>query len=394
MRVCHVWMNFPPLKLGGVERYIMELSGFLSQQDKSMHFLMITDKSNVKFLYARKLLKRQMVNSIEVHRLGPNLASAIKGVSQRYLRLKSRSLDNFLIMGLYREAASIREIKDVDIFHVHGFWETIYPTIGLLLSQRFHRPVVVSLHGDSASPVIPFSMPIWTPERLWVLRKADAIITSSTDVLNSLEELGLSHKSHLVPNFVNSISFKRPSPTVNNSGNRAVTVSRLDPGKDEYIATLIRAFAYVRKEVPEAALKIVGDGPSYEKLARLIRYLCLEDAITMVGSKEDVRKFLWESDIFVGPRAAYIATLEAWAAGVAVVASAETTLKDIVSDGENGLLVSPFDVKHLSSAITRLMLNREVRATLAANGLQAVRKHDIHLIAPQISEIYRYLIEK
>ena len=390
MRVCHIWHFFYPIEFGGVERYILSLSDFLSQQDQSIHFLMITDKAAyVPFSRALRTSSCQRINSLEVHRLGPNLSSFLRSASYKLFHRLSKPLDNLLIANLYREAASVRGIDEVDIFHVHGFWQPLYPAIGLLLSQHFHRPLVVTLHGDSVDCNDPFSMPLRAPATLDVLRRADAITTFSKETLNVLRELGLDKRSRLIPNFVDTRSFNRPASNGGGSGTRIVMVSRLSKPKDPI--TSILAFYQVRKEIPEATFKIVGYGPLYEEANRLVQDLNLEGAVTLVGMKSDVRKFLWDSDIFIGTRGSYITTLEAWAAGLVVIAPEFGIMKEIISNGENGLLVPPGDVNQLASAMISLIRNKDLRTTLASNGAQALKKHDIRNVASSIANIYTSL---
>jgi glycosyltransferase involved in cell wall biosynthesis len=392
MRVCHIWQNFYPIEFGGVERYILSLSDFLSQQDQSMHFLMITDKAAyVSFSRALQTSSYQRINSMKVHRLGPNFSSFLRGAYLKLFHRPSKTLDEMLTANLYREAANVREIDKVDIFHLHGFWQPLYPTIGLLLSQHFQRPFVVTLHGDSVDRNDPYSMPLWAPGTLDVLRRANAITAYSKATLNVLLELGLDKKSRLIPNFVNPRSFNRPVSTGNGSGTRIVMVSRLSKPKDPL--TPIRAFAQVRKEVPEATFKIVGYGPLYEYANRLIHDLNLEKSVTLLGMKSDVRKFLWESDIFIGTRGSYITTLEAWAAGLPVIAPDFGIMKEIISNGENGLLTPPGDIKQLASAMINLIKNKDLRTTISANSAQALKKHDIRNVASSIAQIYRSLLQ-
>lgn len=390
MRVCHIWQNFFPIESGGVERYILNLSDFLSQQDQTMNFLMITDKAAyVPFSRALRISSCQRINSLEVHRLGPYLSSFLRSAFYKMFRRSSRTLDNRLAMNLFKEAANIRGIDNVDVFHIHGFWQPLYPTIGLLLSQHFHRPFVVTLHGDSVNPNDPYAMPVRAPTTVDVLRRADVITTYSNETLNVLRELGLGKTSRLIPNFVDTRLFKRPASNGNGSGTRIVMVSRLSKPKDPMAP--IRAFAEVIKEVPEATFKIVGYGPLYEYANRLVQDLNLEGAVTMVGMKSDVRKFFWDSDISIGTRGSYITTLEAWAAGLPVIAPEFGIMKEIISNGENGLLVPPGNVHQLASAMISLIRNKDLRTTIAANGAEAVKKHDIHNVASSIAHIYTSL---
>ena len=390
MRICHIWQNFIPIEFGGVERYILSLSDFLSNQDKNINFLMITDKAaHVPFLRALRTSNCQRINSLEVHRLGPNLSSFLRSSSYKLFNRQSKILDKMLITNLFSEASKIRGIDKVDVFHVHGFWQPLYPTIGLLLSQHFHRPFVVTLHGDSVNPNDRFAMPMRAPATLDVLRQANVITTYSEETLNLLRELNLGKTSRLIPNFVNTKLFQRPTKNENGSGDRIVMVSRFSKPKDPI--TPIRAFAEVIKEIPEATFKIVGYGPLYESANQLVQSLNLQGEITMVGMKSDVREYLWKSDISIGTRGSYITTLEAWAAGLAVIAPEFGIMREIISNGENGLLVPPGNAHQLASAIINLIRNKDLRTMMVANGVQAVKKHDIKNVSSSIADIYASL---
>jgi glycosyltransferase involved in cell wall biosynthesis len=386
MKVCHIWQNFLPLEIGGLERHILTLSDYLHQQNPYMHFLLLTDKSTVPILQLQKIPKRQKFNSLEVYRLGPSLISVLRGVFLHSFHLKFKFLDKLFTIGLYREAASWRETRDVDIFHIHGIWEPQYPIIGSLLSQHFHRPLVVSLHGDVIGP--PYGMSIDTAEMINLLNYANIITTFSKDILHILRELGLEHKSYLIPNFIDTKKFTRQVPAIDTHGSRIVMVSRLDAFKDPI--TPILAFRIVKKEVPEATFKVVGYGPLYGYLTELVRKLNLQDSVILAGKHFNVRKFLWDSDVFVATKS-YITVLEAWAAGLAVVAPKFGILKEIISDNDDGILVPPGDVKQLATALIRLLKDENLRKKLVISGRQKVMKYDIRCVAQQIANIYNSL---
>ena len=201
-----------------------------------------------------------------------------------------------------------------------------------------------------------------------------------------IEELGLGKKTILLPNFIKVKSFYRPISSANNLGIRAITVGRLDAGKDPL--TPVRAFAVVKEKVPSASLQIVGDGPLYKSVSNLVKDLSLSDSVSLVGAKSDVRRFLWSSDVFIGTKSGYIATLEAWAAGLAVVAPAYGIMKELISDGENGLLVQPGNSEQLAASLINLFNDRTLQKTLASNGMKSVKEHDISVIASRVNDVY------
>jgi glycosyltransferase involved in cell wall biosynthesis len=391
MRVCHIWQNFIPNEFGGVERYILSLSDFLSKQEKNLNFLMITDKAAyVPISRALRLSSCQRINSLEVHRLGPNFSSFLRSSSYKFIDRQSNLLDRMLIAQLFREACGINGIDEVDVFHLHGFWQPLYPTIGLLLSQHFHRPLVVTLHGDSVNPNDRFAMPLRSLATLEVLKRADIITTYSEETFNLLEELGLHKTSRLVPNFVCTKLFKRPTLNKNNTGSRIVMVTRFSKPKDPI--TPIRAFKKVIKEIPEATFTIIGYGPLYESANRLVHDLNLEKSVTMIGLESNVRRFLWNSDVSIGTRGSYITTLEAWAAGLPVIAPDFGIMKQIISNGKNGVLTSPGDTDQLATAMINLIRNKDLRSMIIANGNESVKNYDVQKVSSSILNIYESLL--
>ena len=69
-----------------------------------------------------------------------------------------------------------------------------------------------------------------------------------------------------------------------------------------------------------------------------------------------------------------LACAEAMAHGRAVVASDVGGLRDLVVDGETGLLVPPRDVEALRNALERLLADRELRRELGLNARERVRE--------------------
>jgi glycosyltransferase involved in cell wall biosynthesis len=384
MHICHIWHNFFPVEKGGVENYILTLSDFLTQQNSDMRFMVLTDKANVPPPLRRQLPKKEQIGSVEVHRLGPNFSSYLRNANYKLTHQTSKRLTAQFSKSLLREAASIPEVAQAEVFHVHGIWRPLYPTLGLQLSQHFRRPLIVSLHGESVSSVDPYAMPLADPEVFAVLEYASVITTYSKQTQRFLCELGLSKKTVLMPNFVDVQSFTRPATAATGS-NRAVMVSRLDDYKNPL--PLIRAFAEVTQKVPNATLQIVGYGPLAEEAAALIKKLHLEDAVSLTGPKQDVRECLWNSDVFVATKSSYLACLEAWAAGLAVVAPKVGVFEDLISNDYNGVLVDP-DGSDWVSSLLRVFNDRRLRETVAENGKRSVQSHDIHVVGKRIGDLY------
>ncbi len=373
--------------MGGVERYILTLSNYLGNRHPEIEFALITDNTEYQFFKSRKLPKHEQFDRLGVYRFGPNLLSVSRSVYYQLSHRNSKKLMEMLASKLYKEMASTPQIADSDIFHVHGLWDSQYPTVGLQLSQRFNKPLVVSLHGDSVGTEHPHSMPLEKNAFTSLLTKASAITTYSQTVFAALKKMGFTHKSHLIPNFIDTAYFKRPFSAENASlGNSVVMVCRLDPFKDPL--TAVQAFALVAKVEPHATLQIVGDGPLFEPMKKLICELGLENNVFLMGQHADVRPFLWGNDIFLTGNA-FISVLEAWSAGLAVVAAKGETTGKLIADGENGLLVQPKNPRDLASALLQVMRDNSCRTVFVKNGLEAAGLFDVGCSGEHFSEIYR-----
>jgi glycosyltransferase involved in cell wall biosynthesis len=79
--------------------------------------------------------------------------------------------------------------------------------------------------------------------------------------------------------------------------------------------------------------------------------------------------------------------VEALACGTPVVASAVGGLKEIVRDGETGLLIASGDPGVLTSALVRLQ-DGALRARLAAAAPASVGRHDIRAAAAEMAQVW------
>jgi glycosyltransferase involved in cell wall biosynthesis len=85
-----------------------------------------------------------------------------------------------------------------------------------------------------------------------------------------------------------------------------------------------------------------------------------------------------------------LAAVEALACGTPVVASKVGGLREVVRDGENGLLIPADDPGALAEALRRL-LDAALRARLGAAGPASVAGHDIRTAAAQMAEVWAEL---
>jgi glycosyltransferase involved in cell wall biosynthesis len=131
----------------------------------------------------------------------------------------------------------------------------------------------------------------------------------------------------------------------------------------------IESLAWVMDELPEARLALVGDGPDRARLERVFAKLPVHFAGFLAG--EELAAAYASAELFVMPSTTEtlgFVALEAMASGVPVVAANAGGLRDVVRDGENGLLYDPRPRKGALAPIRRLLASRGLRLELARMG--------------------------
>lgn len=129
--------------------------------------------------------------------------------------------------------------------------------------------------------------------------------------------------------------------------------------------------------VPDLHVLIVGDGPDRRALEERVATMGATSRIHLLGSRSDVPQLLAASDIFVLPslwEGLPMALLEAMATGLAVVATDVSGSREVVIDGESGLLVPPGDARALEAAILRLLGDRTMAKGMGEAARERVTK--------------------
>jgi len=152
------------------------------------------------------------------------------------------------------------------------------------------------------------------------------------------------------------------------------------------VTTLLKAFSTVLKKHTDAKVILVGDGTERERMMSLSKDLGIEQAVTFTGfvGHADVSRYVNASDIAVVPVPKMQVNMwlspmklfEYMASGKAVIASAMGQIKEVVRDGENGLLIPAGDETALVDALTRLIEDETLRMNLGNQAREdAVNNH-------------------
>jgi glycosyltransferase involved in cell wall biosynthesis len=198
-------------------------------------------------------------------------------------------------------------------------------------------------------------------------RRCDHLVGNTRDIVGWIIAQGWpADRVHYLPNF--AADLEGATPAALPGATRLLAMGRLHRNKGFDIA--LRALALL----PGAHLSIAGEGPERGALETLARELGVADRVGFLGWRADIGALLAACDIFVcssrhEPLGNIV--LEAWSAGRPVVAARAQGPAELVTDGENGLLVPVEDAEALATAIAGLIADPERAARLARQGRAA-----------------------
>ncbi|MGO2111646.1 MAG: glycosyltransferase [Pseudoclavibacter sp.] len=244
-------------------------------------------------------------------------------------------------------------------------------------------------HSGLPAFVRPAASRIWWRDASATLRRAAAVTTPTRRAAEFLESNG-----GLRDVLAISCGLRTSDYTANfgeKTGNRILFLGRITGEK--HIDVLLEAFRRLPSDL-DAHLDIVGGGDLFHALQRLAVKLGVAERVTFHGLATDaeLRRMLTSATVFAMPSTAElqsIATMEAMASGLPVVAANAMALPHLVHHGETGLLFEPGDAADLAVRLEWVLrAPTEMRNKLGREGLRQVQAHDIDRTFDLFERIY------
>lgn len=174
--------------------------------------------------------------------------------------------------------------------------------------------------------------------------------------------------------------------------NRIVFVGRLTAEKQ--VEVILKAMTKLDPAL-ETTFDIVGGGDQRKQLEHLAAQLGLADRVTFHGrtTDEELRALLSRASLFVIASIAElqsIATMEAMASALPIVAADAVALPHLVHDGENGYLFEPGNVDALAARLTDVLTAEPAEyERMQRASLDGVAIHDINRTLDTFEALYR-----
>ena len=231
-----------------------------------------------------------------------------------------------------------------------------------------------------------------------LLREADFITGCSRKTLSDVEaHAGISvgergraiFNGALLDDFTQAGVYPHPRPYI-------LGIGRIVPQKG--FDLLIKAYA--QANIPSHDLIIAGDGPERASLEQLATASGTADSIHFVGRADrpqTVALFKGASFVALPSRADEglpVVSVEAMAAGKAIIGTRVGGVPESIVDNETGLIVPREDVNALAQALTRLSTDATLREQLGRAGSQRAPLFAWPIIADQYLAVYRSLYQE
>ena len=303
------------------------------------------------------------------------------GVPVRILGRHRLARDYAFALGVARTLLRERRRYQIVYFLMQG----LHLAAGLPVARLLGKPVVMKVSG---SGIITSMRGSWLGrlELRFLRRWARRVMILNPGMAEEAIAAGLEPDRLLwMPNPVDTDEFAPCAPDrrrelrarfgIGPSEPVAIFVGRLAPEKE--LPSLIRGFAAARRDVPDATLVLVGDGPIRSDLEALVTGLGLNGAVRLTGRQTgaEVRDWLQASDVFAlvsCNEGLPCSLLEAMAAGLPSVVSDIPANIQLVETEVHGLHVALGSPDSIAGALSRLLSDAPLRASMGAAARQRV----------------------
>jgi glycosyltransferase involved in cell wall biosynthesis len=298
--------------------------------------------------------------------------------------------------------------SDVDMIYERY---SLYGFAGSKLTRFAHVPFILEVNSPLATKHrkrLHFPRLALMAEKM-ILRQADAIVCVSENLMDKLIAKGIDRdKIYVIPLGVDPEKFNYRT-----SGERIVEAYNL---KDKIVVGfvgLLRKVAGVDYVIESARtviqrfgnvhFLIVGEGRRKQDLRNYIKKVGLSDCVTLVGGipHAEVPEYVAAMDIALAPytyQAVFhnspMKLFEYLYMAKPVIASDMGQISDVITNGDNGILVPPSDTNALIDAICLLVENEKDRNRMGINARKSMENHYTWIgKARKIIEIYHHIVE-
>lgn len=363
-----------------------------------------------------------------------------EGIGNYVYRLSKKLIENghkvtIITRGSWKKTQK-EVIDDIDVFRVRFI--PLYPVyihlhkifVNKLFKSIESQIDIVHIHSP-LSPLIKTSLPLITTIHTLMLTDYRSVkITSVYSLLSKISskfvsyplELKLLHNSDLITTVSESIAqeIKKyyleldniiiigngvdetiylPAQKENVGGNKFIMYAgRMD--REKGLFDLIECGRYLLNQRSDILFILAGKGPDYNKLKQKSKKLGLQENFIFLGQigSDELIHLYQRSTLFVFPsyhEGLPGSLLEAMSCGLPIIATNVRGNRDLITSGENGILVPPRSPEKLANTISMLLDDDKLRKDLGNNARKKIEENfSSNIIYTNMLHYYYLLNEK
>ncbi len=268
---------------------------------------------------------------------------------------------------------------------VYFLMQGLHLAAGLPAAKFLSKPVLMKISGSGIVTMMGHSW-LGRLELRWLRKWARRVMILNAGMAEEAYLAGFAPE-HLfwMPNPVDVEQFAPADPgeqirfrhdlAIPEAAPTVLFVGRLAPEKE--LSSLIGAFALAARQIPDARLVLVGDGPGLAMLQARTRELGLSEKVHFAGRfpPEGVQAWLKASDVFalVSSNEGFSCSLlEAMSTGLPAIVSDIPANTQLIDNGVHGLVAALRDEQAIADALVRLLADAPLRRKIGAAARQRV----------------------
>jgi glycosyltransferase involved in cell wall biosynthesis len=277
---------------------------------------------------------------------------------------------------------TVRKYDVIHIFSASYFSFVLAPTPAILISKLFGKKVILNYHSGEADD----HLKRWRRTAIPTLKLADRIVVPSEYLEQVFKEFGLAAMPIYNLIETETFRFRERDPL------QPVFLSNRNFEAHYGVDDVLRAFAAIQRQLPEASLTVAGNGPERMKLEQLANELKLQNT-QFVGrvEHEQIIELYNSCDVFLNASLIDnqpLSILEAFACGLPVVTTNAGGIPYMVEQERTALLVERNDYNSLANAALRLFTEPVLTRRLISEGKRECENYSWTAVRDQWLELY------
>ena len=295
-----------------------------------------------------------------------------------------------------------------DVIHLHT--EASVARMARVIAAAVQAPVIMTAHTDytyfafgrfhTARPVCALMRAIG--KRVY---GNAAEVTVPSEKARSFPQLqSVADRIVLIPNGIKLAQYQKPVSAeekaalfrrwnLADNGCTLVMITRVSPEKN--IMEILRFLPSLLREIPEAQLLIVGDGPDRKRLEGYCSRSLLSERVRFTGMipSEEVYRYYAMGDVFVSAslfEVHSLSNLEAMACGLPLVCREDTCLRGVLDHGENGFIYRT--EQEFVQSVGKIIGDQALKERMRENALRKAEAFSDRRFVERMAEEYEKIL--